>query len=265
MEVLVIHAVSNSRIPEIPIRPIPADHPEDSPAMARLFHENPQLPSLNLELLAASTLFSIRVDQKYRAILSRQGPEWRFLHVAMHDEAYRWAETHAPSLGSTGVQVRTDQPFPSPTPEPPEPEARFDAEGAMDRPSEQSDKLWLGRIYRWSDLKNRLQWDADQQGGYYLLEKNGSIVCACLHEDKNPNAPEEIVVSRGPIQTRKAEMLARQSEPIPVFIQKAVDQWEYWGDYRFDRFEHELGRVHDRVPENRKQDAGRIMYMTPVG
>jgi hypothetical protein len=234
------------------------------PNRLRLFQENPNLPSLNLELLAASTLFSIRVDQKYRAILSRQGPEWRFLYVAMHDEAYRWAETHHPIQGLTGVPVVTNQPAPSPTPEPPVTQHRVDSAGALDRPSELRDELCLGRIYRWSDLQSRLQWDADQQGGYYLLERNGSIVCACLHADKNPNAPEEIVVGSGPIQTRKAEMLASQSEAIPVFIKEAVDQWEYWGDYRFERFEHELDRVHDRIPEIRRQDAGRILYMTPA-
>ena len=73
----------------------------------------------------------------------------------------------------------------------------------------------------------------------YLPYVDGKVVCGCFDpSDKmNPAAPEEILFGE-PHDTPKidetADMVFEQGQagdPIPVFLKRSVNNWEYMGEY----------------------------------
>ena len=65
----------------------------------------------------------------------------------------------------------------------------------------------------------------------YLPQRGGRIVCGRFSLKMNPDAPKTILVGDLPQVRRKAELVAEQKEPIPVFIkeQAARAVWRYHG------------------------------------
>lgn len=71
----------------------------------------------------------------------------------------------------------------------------------------------------------------------YLPRVGGRVVCACLRTDPeyNPEAPEVILVGRGPIIEESGAALIAQHGPVPVYLRRGMNHWEYVGDYEVDR------------------------------
>jgi DNA-binding phage protein len=74
-------------------------------------------------------------------------------------------------------------------------------------------------------------------GGYqsYLPTVNGRVVCGCFWAtpEVNRDAPERVSFGGSPEALPKAKIIARQPEPIPIFL--AHDEygvWKYMGRYR---------------------------------
>jgi hypothetical protein len=66
----------------------------------------------------------------------------------------------------------------------------------------------------------------------YLPAKDGRVVAGCFRQDLNPGAPEVILPGTGDRIEDRADMLAAQTEPIPVFLKDGPNKWRYVGDYR---------------------------------
>jgi hypothetical protein len=43
-----------------------------------------------------------------------------------------------------------------------------------------------------------------------------------------------------------------------------VDQWEYWGHFRFERCEKDSEKMRPVLPENRLNDTSMILYLSEV-
>ncbi len=55
----------------------------------------------------------------------------------------------------------------------------------------------------------------------YLPQQNGKIIAGFFKRKRNPGAPREIQVGKGPRNVRKAELLAEQDDKrIPVFMKR---------------------------------------------
>ena len=80
----------------------------------------------------------------------------------------------------------------------------------------------------------------------------------------NPNAPGEILVGKSPSNIRQAELLAGQSSPIPVFISRIENRWDYWGQYKFDRYDDSSKTIRELVPEDRIDEISRVLYLISV-
>ncbi|SIO25790.1 HNH endonuclease [Singulisphaera sp. GP187] len=80
----------------------------------------------------------------------------------------------------------------------------------------------------------------EQLGGEkvsYLPQKDGKIVCGCFSWESNPDAPEVILVGGDengvvhPVE-KKARILEKQEEPIPVFLKQASNDWIFKGYFQ---------------------------------
>jgi hypothetical protein len=70
----------------------------------------------------------------------------------------------------------------------------------------------------------------------YLPTVNKCVVCGCLTMDCNPEAPDIIIPGTGKVIEREAKLFCGQDYPVPIFIKRRVNEWEYVGDYKADRF-----------------------------
>ena len=65
-----------------------------------------------------------------------------------------------------------------------------------------------------------------------LPTREGRVVCACLTFEKNPRAPEEMVIGAGEQAVRLARAFAASGEAVPVFVRARRGDWEYTGERR---------------------------------
>lgn len=73
----------------------------------------------------------------------------------------------------------------------------------------------------------------------YLPQRGGKIVCGRFSRKMNPDAPKTILAGDLPQVRRKAELIAEQQGPIPVFIKvlSARPVWRYHGLMRCVSFD----------------------------
>ena len=64
-----------------------------------------------------------------------------------------------------------------------------------------------------------------------LPTRRGVIVAACLSKAFSPQAPEVMLCGRGVRTTPLSAAFARQKAPIPVFMKRAANQWQYRGRF----------------------------------
>lgn len=241
---------------------LPSERIKKVPKFVQMLHANPNLPSLRLKRLATVHLYSARLDDGYRAILARRGGDFVLVRVDRREEAYEWVARNAGYSKLPEIDFQDGAVCGTSVPETDASDS--DTRVGTEKPKPPKDGLEIGNIHSWASLKERFAWDSEHHG-YYLPEKDGRIICACLREDLNPSAPWEILVGTGPAHIRKAEMLARETAPIPVFIKLAVDQWEYWGRFRFDRCESDPEKFRPLLPTNRTGDTSMVLFLADSG
>lgn len=66
----------------------------------------------------------------------------------------------------------------------------------------------------------------------FLPTVNKLVVCGCFTLDHNPEAPAIVIPGTGRIIQREAKQFCDQDYPIPIFIKRRVNEWEYVGDYK---------------------------------
>ncbi len=66
----------------------------------------------------------------------------------------------------------------------------------------------------------------------YLPTVSGAVVAACIKPQLNPRAPHVILCGQGPVIAAAGAALAAQAGPIPVFIKRGVNRWEFQGKLR---------------------------------
>lgn len=86
----------------------------------------------------------------------------------------------------------------------------------------------------------------------YLPQRDGRIVCGRFTPEMNNGLPYEVLVGDLPRVRQKAQLLARQTEPIPVFIKQGPDRWRFHGRMRCTGFLVDRALVRER-----ERDSGR--------
>ena len=66
----------------------------------------------------------------------------------------------------------------------------------------------------------------------YLPTKDERVVCGCFTLKHNPEAPVIIIPGTGPVIEPTAKLFCGQDYPVPIFIKRRVNEWEYVGHYK---------------------------------
>ncbi|QNM94720.1 DUF6697 family protein [Chitinimonas koreensis] len=85
----------------------------------------------------------------------------------------------------------------------------------------------LGKDYTREDI--HIQCGGNKQA--FLPMHKGKVVAACLRPDLNPQAPDVVLCNGGGAARAAGRVLAKQTDPIPVFIRREIDRWRYVGHY----------------------------------
>ncbi|ABM96793.1 DUF6697 family protein [Methylibium petroleiphilum] len=120
----------------------------------------------------------------------------------------------------------------------------------------------VGHVYTRDEIGN-------QVGGSkqtYLPTCGGMVVAACLTKDLNPLAPRVILCGTPPMVARAGDILARQTEAIPVFVKLDVNRWEYHGHFR-PKASYTSGLEFERLVDGSgraRSDVTRAVVLEPI-
>ena len=99
----------------------------------------------------------------------------------------------------------------------------------------------------------------------YLPHKDGQVVCGCFRKDTNPDAPDIILPGRGPSIQYWAEVFRAQRDPVPVFLKRAVNAWEYVGDYRVERSTEDHSEMAKQSARSGRNDVTSVLFLRRQG
>ncbi len=93
----------------------------------------------------------------------------------------------------------------------------------------------------------------------------GRVVAGCFHPGYHPYAPFVVLPGWGPGIRRWAEALETQAEPIPCFLKRATNAWEYVGDFRVAGLVDDADEVAEwaRIAE-REGDVSMVLHLEEV-
>lgn len=66
----------------------------------------------------------------------------------------------------------------------------------------------------------------------YLPTVLGRVVAACLKLELNPHAPNVVLCGKGLIIASAGVALSMRHDPLPVFIKRGINRWEYRGNFK---------------------------------
>lgn len=123
-----------------------------------------------------------------------------------------------------------------------------------------SHKFILGKRYSRREIHEKI--GGEEQT--YLPQKHGRIVCGCFKMGGNPNAPREILPGNVPIVMKKATIFCHQIDPVPVFIKRATNKWEYIGDYVAESCDDSPALLKRKEKEASRNNLGMVIYLKRV-
>jgi hypothetical protein len=84
--------------------------------------------------------------------------------------------------------------------------------------------------------------------------------------DTNPNAPTIVLPGFGKLIESSAEIFAAQSIPVPVFLKRRINSWEFVGCYRVTRLSKEPATVsRESTRAGRGGKVSMVLFLEPVG
>lgn len=120
-------------------------------------------------------------------------------------------------------------------------------------------QLVEGQTYSWSKLVSLLQFQPEP----YLTERDGRIICACVTQEYNPNAPDILLPGDYPDIVAKAQLFAGQENYIPVIVKEAVSGWKYRGCYRVEAMTTNANEIimHQRCHKLQKVPISMVLFL----
>lgn len=97
-----------------------------------------------------------------------------------------------------------------------------------------------------------------------LPTRGRKVVCVCLTLEKNPRAPEEMVVGGTQRALRLARAFAASGAAVPVFVRTRRGGWEYTGERRVRSLIEEPGALLALVAEGAPPDIAAALHLEEV-
>jgi hypothetical protein len=99
-------------------------------------------------------------------------------------------------------------------------------------------------------------------GDSYIRTKNKLVKGLAITIDKNPEAPEVIVVGIGVRIKANARLFLEQREYVPVYIKQSVNAWKYLGKYKADSYSQDSKIIEKHRKHRRIEDIDGILFLS---
>jgi len=97
-----------------------------------------------------------------------------------------------------------------------------------------------------------------------LLTKDSMTVGVCFVPRMNPRGPNVILVGRGPMKQRAAELLAEYGNAVPVFKKRKTNAWEFLGNFKATRYLTSVSEVASYVEGSSRTDVAGVILLETV-
>ena len=98
-------------------------------------------------------------------------------------------------------------------------------------------------------------------GDSYIRTKNGKVMGLAITSEKNPEAPEIIVVGTGPRIIKNAELLVDCGEFVPVYLKQAVDSWKLLGMYKAEQYNKSKQKIEKHKKHRPENSISGILFL----
>lgn len=100
----------------------------------------------------------------------------------------------------------------------------------------------------------------------YLPTENKRVVCGCFTLDHNPEAPDIIIPGTGKVIEREAKLFCEQDYPVPIFLKRRPNEWEYVGHYKAGRFSTDPADIaaHHKGSITPLSEVTRVIFLEPA-
>jgi hypothetical protein len=90
-------------------------------------------------------------------------------------------------------------------------------------------------------------------GDSFIRTKKGEVKGLAITTDKNPEAPDMIVVGKGPRKIANAKLFLESRLFVPVYIKQTTNSWKYLGSYKADSYHQDIETI-EKYRKHRKID-----------
>ena len=100
----------------------------------------------------------------------------------------------------------------------------------------------------------------------YLPTVNDRVVCGCFNLEYDPQAPNIILPGTGRVIQREARLFCGQDYPVPIFIKRKVNEWEYVGDYKAKSHSTDPATIaaHHKGSVTPLKEITRVIFLQPA-
>ena len=99
-------------------------------------------------------------------------------------------------------------------------------------------------------------------GDSYIRTKDNIVQGLAITTDKNPEAPEIIVVGVGPKIVSNAKLFLEQQQYVPVYVKQAVKEWKYLGEYKADNYSQDIEVIEKHRKHRAIRDVNGILFLS---
>ncbi len=99
-------------------------------------------------------------------------------------------------------------------------------------------------------------------GDSYIRTKNGEVKGLAVTTDKNPEAPDIIIVGKGPRKISNARLFLETGLFVPVYVKQSVNSWKYLGNYKADRYLQDINTIEKYRKDREAENIDGILFLT---
>ncbi len=99
-------------------------------------------------------------------------------------------------------------------------------------------------------------------GDSFIRTKGGEVKGLAVTTDKNPEAPDVIIVGKGPRKISNAKLFLESGLFVPVYIKQAVNSWKYLGSYKADSYLQDMETIEKYRKDRQIENIDGILFLS---
>jgi hypothetical protein len=98
-------------------------------------------------------------------------------------------------------------------------------------------------------------------GDDYIRTKQGIVVGLAITPQRNPRAPEIVVVGDGPRIKDRAKLFLASGVSVPTYMKRGTNAWELIGQYRATAYRTDPATIHQYCDSRPRHEVAGILFL----